>query len=210
VWRYYLDPHLKFQASNNLLKHIVAIITPWVDIIAGRLTCGDCALSMTNSTTLEGWLKKANFIEDRKYPIQATIHLEVACLHASHYLSHKIREYSQWFRGADNHVANALSWDDNRTDEELTKILHSHCPSQLPEHFRIVPLPNKITLWLTLLLLWLPVKPGLAEEHTKMTLGRETATSTIVTASDLEEIISLTTSPNNRESNSWGLCHGCA
>jgi hypothetical protein len=92
AWRYYLNPHLKFQASNNLLEHIVAIITVWVDIIAGRLTCGNCARSMTNSTTSEGWLKKTNFIEDGESPIQALICLEVACLHALHYLSHEIRE----------------------------------------------------------------------------------------------------------------------
>jgi hypothetical protein len=205
VWRYYLNPHLKFQASNNLLEHIVAIITPWVDIIPGRLTRGNCALSMTNSTTSEGWLKKPNFIESAKSPIQVMICLKVAHLHASHFLSQEIREYSQWFCGVDNQVANALSWDDDGTDKELTKILHSHCPSQVPEHFRIVPLPNKIALWLTLLLLRLPVKLGLAEEHTKTTLGRGTATLTTVTASDLEEIISLPTSPNNREWNSWRL-----
>ncbi len=157
---------------------------------------------MTNSMTLERWLKKTNFIEDGKSPIQATIHLEVACLHALHYLSHKIQEYSQWFCGADNQVADALSQDDNPMDEELTKILCSHCPSQVPEHFRIVPLPNKITLWLTLLLLWLPVKPGLVEEHTKTMLGCGTATLTIATASDSEDIISLMTSPDNREPNS--------
>ena len=96
----------------------------------------------------------------------------------------------------------ALSRNDDRTDEELTKILCSHCPSQVPEHFRIVPLPNKITLWLTLLLLWLPVKPGLVEEHTKTMLGCGTATLTIATASDSEDIISLMTSPDNREPNS--------
>jgi hypothetical protein len=53
-------------------------------------------------------------------------------------------EYSQWFRGADNNVADALSRDNVRTDNELTKILRSHCPSQLHQHFKIVPLPNKI------------------------------------------------------------------
>ncbi len=69
TWRYYLDLHLKFQVSNNLLEHIVAIITPWVDIIVGRLTLGDCALSMTDSTMSEGWLKKTNFIKDGESPI---------------------------------------------------------------------------------------------------------------------------------------------
>jgi hypothetical protein len=156
AWRYYLPKQLKFLASNNLLKHIAAIITPWVDIIAGRLTRGDCALSMTDSTTSESWLKKTNFIEDGESPIQATIHLEVARLHALHYLSHEIREYSQWFCGANNQVANALYRDNDQTDKELTKILCSHCPSQVPPHFEIVPLPSKIILWLTLLLQRLP------------------------------------------------------
>jgi hypothetical protein len=81
---------------------------------------------MTNSTTSEGWLRKSNLIEDGEDPIQATIRIEVARLHATHYLSNKIREYSQWFRGADNNVANALSRDNDRTDNKLTQILRSH------------------------------------------------------------------------------------
>ena len=35
MWRFYLEPKYQSHASNNLLKHIAAIITPWVDIIAG-------------------------------------------------------------------------------------------------------------------------------------------------------------------------------
>ena len=116
AWRYYLPPELQFRASNNLLEHLAAIITPWIDIIAGRLTHGDCALSMTDSTTSEGWLRKSNFIKDGESPIQATIRLEVACHHALHYLNNGIREYSQWFCGVENNVANALSRDDDRLD----------------------------------------------------------------------------------------------
>ncbi len=73
AWRYYLPKDLKFQAPNNLSDHLAAIITPWVDILTGRLKEGDCVLSMTSNTTLEGWLKKTNFIKDGKEPIQATI-----------------------------------------------------------------------------------------------------------------------------------------
>ncbi len=61
AWRYYLPKDLEFRASNNLLEHLAAIITPWVDILMGRLKDGDCALSMTNNTMSEGWLKKTNF-----------------------------------------------------------------------------------------------------------------------------------------------------
>jgi len=94
AWRFIIPDDLKFCASNNLLEHLAAIITPWGDIIAGRITNGDCALSMTDSTTSEGWLRKSNFIEDGEDPIQATIQLKVACHHATHYLSNEIREYS--------------------------------------------------------------------------------------------------------------------
>ncbi len=160
---------------------------------------------MTDSTTSEGWLKKTNFIEDGESPIQATIGLEVAYLHASYYLSHEIREYSQWFRGADNQVANALSRDDDRTDEKLTKILHLHCPSQVPPHFEIVPFPSKRVSWLISLLLWLPPKLELAEEHTRITLGRGPATPNTATASASTGTISLMECPDSTKLQSWGL-----
>ena len=54
AWRIYLPPHLQFIASNNLLKHLVSIITPWIDMLAGRLGPGDCSLFMTDSSTSEG------------------------------------------------------------------------------------------------------------------------------------------------------------
>jgi hypothetical protein len=106
---------------------------------------------MTDSMTSEGWLKKTNFIEDGKSPIQATIRLEV------------------------------------------------------PPHFKIVPLPSKIILWLTSLLRRLPQKQELAEEHMRTTLGRGLATSNTATASALTGTISLTECPDSTESLSWGL-----
>ena len=81
AWRYYLPTELQFRASNNLLEHIAAIITPWVDILAGRLSTGDCALSMTDSTTSEGWLRKTNFLEDDDL-VQAGVRIQVAREHA--------------------------------------------------------------------------------------------------------------------------------
>ncbi len=40
--------NLQFRASNNLLEFLAAIITPWINIIGGRLSPGDCALSITD------------------------------------------------------------------------------------------------------------------------------------------------------------------
>ncbi len=172
--------------------HLAAIITPWVNILTGRLKEGDCALSMNNNTTLEGWLKKTNFIEDCEEPIQATIRLEVARHHTTNYLLGGIQEYIQWFRGADNNITDALSQDDDRSDNKLTIILRTHCYSQLPQHFKIVPLPKEITLWLTLLLLRLPVKQQLEEEHLRTKLGRGKGTQSTAAGLDLD------TTPSSR------------
>ncbi len=103
--------------------------------------------------------------------------------HASQYLTKGIREYSQWFPGVENQVADALSRDDDRSDEKLTKILRSHCPSQVPQHFEIVPLPSEIISWLTSLLRRLRQKLELAEAHTRTMLGRGPATPSTAIAS---------------------------
>jgi hypothetical protein len=95
AWRFHLPDDLKFCALNNLLEHLASIITPWINIFAGQLKEGDCTLLMTNSTTSKGWLRKSNFIEEGEDPIQETIRLKVARLHATHYLSNGNREYSQ-------------------------------------------------------------------------------------------------------------------
>ena len=78
AWRWYLPEDLRFQASNNLLKHIDSIITPWIDIIHGRLKRGDCILSMTDNTTSEGWSRQTNFSKPGEDPIQAMVRIEVA------------------------------------------------------------------------------------------------------------------------------------
>jgi len=113
-----------------------------------------------------------------------------------------MREYSQWFCGADNNVADALSRDNDSTDDELTQILRSHCSSQPPQHFEIVPLPNKIVSWLTLLLLRLPAKQQLVETHLTTKLGRGTATQSTANPSDSETTFSSKTCPEPTESKS--------
>jgi hypothetical protein len=106
---------------------------------------------MTNIMTSEGLLKKTNFTEDGKSPIQATNRLKI------------------------------------------------------PPHFKIVLLPSKIILWLTLLLQRLPQKPKLAEEHMRMTLRHGPATPNTATASASTGTISLTECPDSTELLSWGL-----
>jgi hypothetical protein len=92
AWHFYLPEDLNFCASNNILEHIAAIITLWINIIAGQLKEGNCALLMTNSTMSEEWLQKLNFIKEGDDPIQAPIQLKFSCLHPTHYLLNGIRE----------------------------------------------------------------------------------------------------------------------
>ena len=69
AWRFKVpDEHL-FKASNNLFEFLAAVISPWIDVIKGRLVAGDCTLSMTDSTMAEGWMQKSNFVKKGEDPI---------------------------------------------------------------------------------------------------------------------------------------------
>ena len=166
AWRFQIPEDLQFRASNNLLEFLAAIITPWIDIIQGRLKTGDCALSMTDSTTAEGWMRKSNFVEPNEHPVQAKTRVDAARKYASIFLDADIKGYSQWFEGKKNNVADALSRDWHLSTDELTFLLHSHFPEQMQTNFQIFPLPKEISSWLTSLLQQLPVSAQLQEHHT--------------------------------------------
>ncbi len=171
AWRLELPENCRFRASNNLLEFIASIITPWIDTISKCLRPGDCALSMTDSTTSTGWLKTTIFLEAGMNPDKSTVRLEIARKHASHFIHHNIKEYSQWFPGKKNNVANALSWDFDLSNAKITEYLQLHYPSQLPPHFQVVPLPREIEFWLISLLQQLPKKEQLWEPHMKSRLN---------------------------------------
>ena len=112
AWRFKIPDDLLFRASNNFLEFIASIITPWVDLITKRLKAGDCALSMTDSTTSAGWLKKTNFKEendDESNDIEAKVRNEAARKHASLFIDGGVMEYTQWFEGKSNNVSDSLS-----------------------------------------------------------------------------------------------------
>ena len=147
---------------------------------------------MTDSSTSEGWAKKTNFKEDGEEPIQATVRLEVSRGDAQRMLDAGFKNYSQWFAGKFNDVSDALSRDDDRTDDELTSILRSSVPLQVPNHFEIVPLPKEISSWLISLLQRLPVKEQLLEKHKRTKLGRGTGSDHGVIPSASSTTISST------------------
>ena len=210
AWRYYLPKELLFRASNNLLEHIASIITVWIDILEGELEIESCILSMTDSSTSEGWARKSNFETDPENvdcpdfnPVEAEVRMEVCRHFAELCIESKIRHYPQWFPGPKNNVSDSLSRDDDRTDEELTHLLYLHFPEQMPKHFRISPLPNEIVSWLTSLLQKLPEKSQLQEKHTRTKIGRGVDGSPMPSRSASPTTSTSTTSPEQTESKSW-------
>ena len=210
AWRFYLPENLLYRASNNLLEHIACIITVWIDILAGRTKPEDCLLSMTDSSTSAGWCVKSNFDVDPLQeadcyvdPIEAQVREEVCQHFGLLLLENDLCQYSQWFPGKDNHVSDALSRDDDRTDEELTHLLRTFVPEQIPDHFQIVPLPNEIVSWLTVLLLKMPVKEQLQERRSRTKIGRGGDGKSTQIRSESEMTSSSTDSPNQTESRSW-------
>jgi hypothetical protein len=120
AWRFYIPGELLYRTSNNLLEHIAMIITTWVEVLAGRIKREDCVLSMTDSSTFEGWTRKSNFKIDPVDadcdfdPIEAEVRTDICRHFAELNLDNKFCHYTVWFKGEDNDVSDALSRDDDR------------------------------------------------------------------------------------------------
>jgi len=148
AWRWELPTNMCFRASLNMLEHAASVIGPWIDIIESNLPPTSCILSMTDSTSSNGWLKKSNFMEQDENNQQTKAKRMLARSHALRLLANDVKEYSQWFPGKENDVADSLSRDFHLSNTELTSLLHHLLPHQTPSTFQIKPLPPEIKSWL--------------------------------------------------------------
>ena len=148
AWRFSIPNEMRFKATINMLEHISSTIGPWIDIIDNDLPPSSCILSMTDSTTSAGWLRKSNFANTNETKLHHQAKMEVSRMHATRMMKHNIREYSQWFPGTKNIVADSLSRDFHLDDETLTTLFHSHFDPQIPPQFKIAPLPHEINCWI--------------------------------------------------------------
>ena len=148
-----------------MLEHVASTIGPWMDILMGDLQPLSCSISLTDSTTSAGWLRKSNFVDhgdDKKHSLAK---IQVSRAHAARFIDNDIREYSQWFPGKDNIIADALSRDFHLSAPQLTQLIRSHLPPQHRQLFTIVPLPPKIDCWLCAWLQQLPENHQRQEVH---------------------------------------------
>ena len=117
-----------------MLEFVASTIGPWIDLLEGSLPPLSCILSMTDNTTTNGWLKKLNFPDDSEDETDAHLayKMELAHAHSLRLLDNWVKEYSQWFAGKYNDVRDSLSRDLHLDNEQLTQLLTSSVPSQLP------------------------------------------------------------------------------
>jgi hypothetical protein len=92
-----------------------------------------------------GWLRKSNFVSDGDH----AAHLGLAREFTSELLRRVLMNYSQWFAGEGNWVADLLSRDLVSFHHEITTIMNSRFPSQVPKSFKVSPLPAKISSFLS-------------------------------------------------------------
>jgi hypothetical protein len=90
-------------------------------------------LSQGDSRSAAGWLAKLTFDDD------CPMHLALARQFADFCITNDIVQYTQWFPGKKNNVADVLSRDFALNDEEVTKHIHENCSPFAPQYFRIIP-----------------------------------------------------------------------
>jgi hypothetical protein len=124
-------------------------------------------LSQTDSTSAAGWLRKSNF-DDRD-----PLHLDIARETADLIMAQDSCLYSQWFRGKLNEVTDSLSRDDHLSDTDLMTVLHCNMPEQVPEDFKIYPLPPSVKLKIMTWLCSLPpaMQSPAAPQQSKIATG---------------------------------------
>jgi len=167
AWRFKLPIDCHLRTSLNLLEFLAGVITIWTDFLSGNIDLEYCILSQADSTSAAGWLRISNFavVEDEIVQMITARHL------ASLVIKSKCCLYSQWFLAGDNVLSDALSRDFHLSHADLSSLISSSVPEQVPFGIQIQTLPNEICSWLTCLLRNQPFKTQWSKEPTQSKLG---------------------------------------
>ena len=159
AWSFTIPEHLRGRAHINLLEFITTVICIWLDIEEKVVQDYDCLLAIGDSTSAMGWLRRTNFRGEDESNIDWMVKQRVGRKLANLVLGSKITLYSQWLKGTSNIVADSLSRDSYIFSQKTHQLfLSSMIPTKLPNNFRIRPLPEKISSFITSTLQQLPVK----------------------------------------------------
>ncbi len=165
-WRWKIPKHLRMRASNNVLEYLAMIVGPWFDLILGLLPKYSCICSMGDSTTAVGWMHKSNFQSNENESEEMTkVKSKIARDYAWRMIQNRLCDFPKWFNGIFNELTDSLSRDHHLSDQYLTQMYLSCIPKQVPPNFRILPLPDEITSYLSAILQTLPANTQPSEQH---------------------------------------------
>jgi hypothetical protein len=198
AWRIELPLDCRLRTSLNSLEFLAAMISIWIENYNNNIPTESCILSQTDSTSAAGWLKKSNFCDLTDEVVQ----LYTARKLASIMIDSDSCLYSQWFKGEENIIADALSRDFHLPDAELTFLIVHSLPHQVPPGFKITTVPPEIYSWLTCLLRNQPSTQQWSQEpiRSKLWLGQGIAPTS--NPLGLEMITTLNNSANLKNTES--------
>ena len=141
---------------NNLLEFLGMVVNIWLECLDSDAQ--DCILAIGDSTSGVGWLHKSSNFKLAAHAAHLLVarHVALLVLNADCCLA------SQHLRGDLNTVADLLSFAGSMTragdkkhpiafddppDDILTQRFHLYYPAQIPENFKISPLPKEVSSW---------------------------------------------------------------
>ena len=204
AWRWCIPSILQGRAHINLLEFLAQLISIWIDILEGVTKPQDCLLGMGDSTAAMGWLRRSNFRESHEDNTEWLVKQDVARKVASLVLHAEAVLYRQWFKGEDNVVADSLSRDCYFLSPQAHERFLSHTvPSQLPQAFRILPVPDEISSFVSSILERLPVQQLRCKPQKPSDLARSEIGALSSIASTWKRPSTSTNFPNFSETSSW-------
>lgn len=159
AWTYLLPEELRGRAHINTLEFLTQVVSVWLDILEHRLHPLDCILSVGDSTSAMGWLRRSNFREKDESDEEWKVKQQIARKLGDLLLDHDLVLYRQWLKGDFNIVSDSLSRDAYFLPPHAHKLFFKIlAPTQIPENFNIKPVPNEIASFIISILRQLPVK----------------------------------------------------
>ncbi|KAI2493346.1 hypothetical protein MHU86_21191 [Fragilaria crotonensis] len=166
AWRLKIpaDHAVRGNASvNNLLEFTAMVVNIWLECIDAPQNDQPCILAIGDSTSAIGWLFKTSTLDLESGAHRA--HLMVARHLASLMMNNDCCIASQHIKGEFNVVADLLSFagesergkrhpiaHDDPPDDVLTNRFLTILTEQVPENFKISPLPSEVLSWVMLVL----------------------------------------------------------
>ena len=140
AWRWPLPSFLVGHKSINFLEYLASAAAYLLGVLEGEIVSGNCHLHVTDNSTNTSWTRKSNFAPDGEHEA----HYHLSRLVARTTLQLNGCQFSQWLAGRKNLVADLISREQNLSDEQLTILIKTKFPLQVPDSFKISPLPEKL------------------------------------------------------------------